>query len=229
MIYARKKNNLILFGAILFRYEAVEGELNFYDIMLAWSRIIKSKYALNGCVLFGCGLNEFANESEFLFSGACHNDFFVNNADVWLDYRQLPFKDDEFDFIVSSHLVEEGVRLDTVSETVRVLNSGGYLLLFYFHAPSICFLQKHFSGNSFKYPGFYTSFSVRRFLFSLDMEVVSLGPVSFRPFASNIDFAKMVYLEFLGATVMPFLSSCSFVLAQKKTFAGSIELGEYAL
>ena len=197
------------------RVSAFEGELYYYDMILAWVRIIQQKHLLNKAVLLGCGVNEFAENNEFLYSTASTNDVFVRDVDVWVDYGSLPFEDNSIECMISTHLTEPGNSIDSLAELVRTIVPGGYLLIFYFCPYSLVGAQKLMSKATDLYPSLTTSFALKRALSKLSIEIVEENAVSFRPMVFKKKFVDLLYLEILGATILPCFSSCSFMLVRK--------------
>ena len=227
MLLTLKINNLFNLGVSDLRTDVHKGELLFFDIMLAWARILQQKYLLGPPALLGCGLNEVANIGEFRNVFAAPTDFYVEGASVWLDYAELPFQDEAFTQIVTTQILEPTVALSTLSETCRVLDYGGYLIVFYFSACSLLLPQKLFKCNAFELPALHTALSIKRVLNAAGLKVVEERAVAYRPLVPEDKFEELLYLEVLGLTLFPFLSSCSYIVAKKDTEAFNLSAGEY--
>lgn len=198
----------------MYRASVVEGEIFFNDLMLAWVRIIQKKYFLSKGGLLGCALNEVALESDFLFSAASRDDYYVKGVDIWVDYNSLPWPSASIEFLISTQFIEPNNNLSAIQEMYRVLSPGGYLLIFTFRKYSLIGLQKQFAKDKKIFPALYSGFQIRKHLTDFGLNIVSENTVSFRPILAD-NYEKYLYLEFLGSTIVPCFGSCELILAKK--------------
>lgn len=213
----------------MYRVSSVEGELSFYDMMLAWYRIIQKKYDLIDPTLFGCCLNEFASDGEFVLSYGSINDFFVKGVDAWIDYSAMPIRSESIKFIVSTSLVESSSSLASLAEFYRVLDFGGYIIFFYFRKSSLGYVQKIFDSEPTIYPSFHSTTRLRHMLARVGFDVLVAQPVSYRPFVKGQNFGKYLSMEIFGSTLFPFMSTCSLILAKKQHIPLTPDLKEMAI
>lgn len=213
----------------MIRANVIDGELLFYDLMLAWVRILQQKYHIVPDLLLGCGINENANPNEFKISVANMNDYFVDGVSAWVDYMNLPFGDEAFEFIVSSHLTENHVMLKSLSEVARVLAAGGIMVVFSFSVCSLLSVQKLLHSNSSFMPAMHSYLNIKNILKSEGLTILEEQSIAYRPISSEDRFSDLLYLETLGRAVFPCLSSCSFVVAKKEYEGLTYELGGSAI
>ena len=204
---------------------ARDGQLVFYDLMLAWVRIVSSKYLLNPGVLLGGGINQFAERYDFHFSAAPLSDIFSQNIDLIVDYNNLPFPDEEFDFVVSTGLLQPGSKLSCLHEVSRVLAYGGYAMIFNLSPYSILSLQKIYAKGLPDFPELHTNTSIKSQMQRLGLDVAEEKHIAYRPILPKNKFDDLLYLELLGVTLFPMMSSCSYILFKKDGGAFDFSLG----
>lgn len=202
-----------------------DGQLVFYDLMLAWVRIVRSKFLLNPGLLLGGGINQSAERSDFNFSAAPISDMFLQEIDLILDYNHLPFPDDEFDFIVSTGLLNPGSKLSALHELSRVLAYGGYAMIFNLSPYSILSLQKIMTKDLCDFPALHTNTSVKSIMQKLGLTFIEEKHIAYRPILPKNKFDELLYLELLGVTLFPMMSSCSYILFKKEGEAFNFGLG----
>lgn len=213
-------------GSVLIRANVLSGEILFYDLMLAWVRIMQQKYLLLPDLLIGCGLNEFSSDKEFRISLANTQDYFVEGASAWVDYNNLPFRDEEFEFIISTHLAEPHVNLNSLQECARLLASGGYLLVFGFSSFSLLPLQRvFFIKEKQSMPALRSSFAIKNILIKSGLSIVEEQNIAYRPLVDQSSFADLLCMEAVGRSILPWLGSCSLIIAKKEYEALTFDLG----
>ena len=193
--------------------------------MLAWVRIVRSKYLLNPGLLLGGGINQYAEISDFNFSAASISDMFLQDIDLILDYNHLPFPDEEFDFVVSTCLLDLSSKVSVLHEVSRVLAFGGYAMIFNLSPYSILSLQKILSKDLYDFPALHTSSSVKSIMQRIGLTFVEEKHIAYRPILPKNKFDELLYLELLGVTLFPMMSSCSYVLFKKEGEAFDFGLG----
>ena len=149
-----------------------------------------NKYAMNidGRILdFGCGTKPyerlFKNGDEYI--GLELNGGGINNADIFYDGKKLPFKDKEFDAMVSFQVLYQVINLEEILKEInRVLKTDAKLIV---SVPFIWFdgganIQRRFSQE-------YSKFVFKQFGF----EVLEIKQTN-----NNFSFFCLLINQYIG-------------------------------
>jgi SAM-dependent methyltransferase len=139
--------------------------------------IVENRNYMTGRMMdFGCGRKPYKNlfnVEEYIgvdieVSGHSHKN---ENIDIYYDGKSLPFKNDEFDSIFSSEVLEHIFIPDIIlNELNRVLKTGGYLLL------TVPFVwDEHEIPYDF---GRYSSFGIKFLLEKHSFEIIKISKSS---------------------------------------------------
>lgn len=152
-----------------------------------------------------------------LQSVAMPDDIETHKSHVWVQYDRLPFADDSIPHVLCPHLLEvPHLGPAALGEAARILQPGGYLVLFGYHMFSPLGVQRLLADDAVSLPSLSRVGQARRLLLDLGLTLVDERMIAYRPMVKDAArFESLLALEIMGVLLWRPFGSVYGIVARK--------------
>lgn len=206
-------------GRRMLRAKRHPGELLLAEIEWRWLEIWCGMHGVGELLSLSCSLDKTKPKkpSIVIQSVAAPEDLDTADAEVWVQYDRLPFIDDSIPNVLCSHLFEIAHYNEAaLSEAVRIVKPGGYVIVFGYHKYSLLGLQKSLQIEKSDLPNLSSRGKVRHMLLDLGLTLVEERMIAYRPLiATKERFDSFLPIEIIGPLLFRSWGSLYGIIARK--------------
>ncbi len=195
------------------------GEYLLDDVEWRWLEIWAGMYHIEWLLSIRGLLDKARPETSKIHiqSVAMPDDVSTHLSQVWVQYDQLPFQDDSVPHVLCPHLLELPQHGPAaIGEAARILQPGGYMVVFGYHCWSPLGVQKLFVDESASFPILSARGRCRRLLLDLGLTIIDERMIAHRPLVQNMQqFEALLMLEVMGVLLWRPFGTVYGIVARK--------------